>query len=325
MNNICIYFKHSPERDRFVRGDRFLRPLVRNLMRRKKMGGVEKVFYNLCNSFRQLNVNYTVNLPFEQLKDNDAVIVLGAGKHGLNGYNRANKIIAGIGLMTHPSEWPTLFQDYPVVKYLQHSTWANNVYIPYFGEENCEKWFAGIDTEKWMPENRQNKEIDFLIYNKIRWNKDFYAESLKIPIINMLEQEGLTFCEINYGTYEEIEYQKLLRKSKAMIFLCEHESQGFACCEALSMDIPVFAWDQGFCLDPNRFAWNDPVIPATSVPFFDDRCGLTFRDFKEFEQKFDIFRKRQIENDFKPRQFILENLTLKKSGLRMLDILQEVY
>ena len=64
-----------------------------------------------------------------------------------------------------------------------------------------------------------------------------------------------------------------------MIFLCSHESQGIACQEAMSAGVPIFAWDPGFCMDPERFLWGDPVIPATSVPYFDERCGLRFRDF----------------------------------------------
>jgi glycosyltransferase involved in cell wall biosynthesis len=251
------------------------------------------------------------------------LVVLG-GPNVLEGYNKPNKIVAGIALMTHPSEWPNLCEQYPIAKYLQHSKWAKNIYVPYYGTEVCDTWFAGIETEKWIPV-QQKKTIDVLIYNKIRWEQDHYNEVLKNPIIKMLEEKGLSYQEIIYGQYKESDYHTLLMNCKTMIFLCEHESQGFACCEALSMDVPVLAWDQGFCLDPNRFKWNDPIMPATSVPFFDDRCGEKFVDIEEFKEKLPLFLSKFAQEKYSPRQYVLENLSLAKSGERMLDIIDLTY
>ena len=109
-----------------------------------------------------------------------------------------------------------------------------------------------------------------------------------------------------------------------MIFLCEHESQGIACCEALAMNVPVLAWDNGFCLDPNRFKWSQPVIPATSVPYFDERCGMKFKNLQEFDDRFTMFINRVIENKFEPRAYILENLTLQVSAKKLLKIINTV-
>ena len=110
-----------------------------------------------------------------------------------------------------------------------------------------------------------------------------------------------------------------------MIFLCEHESQGFACCEALSMNVPVFAWDQGYWLDPNAYAHGNETIKATSVPFFDKNCGMRFSDLKGFGDNIDLFLQKATKGDFQPRNYILQNLTLKKSAERMLEIIAEVY
>ena len=110
-----------------------------------------------------------------------------------------------------------------------------------------------------------------------------------------------------------------------MVFLCEHESQGFACCEGLSMDVPVFAWDQGLWLDPGRFKWNDPIVPATSIPFFDSDCGMSFIDYLDFENKINQFWEKVINHEFKPRSYVLANLTLQKSAQKMLTIINKVY
>lgn len=321
---IHIYFKKPPEEDRFVKGDRWVRPIIRRIIRGKKIGGVEKVFVNLCKGLDLLKVPYAVNSDFRKIKPHDKVIALGVGKHALKGYNRSNSIVAGIALMTHPSEWPSLLTDYPVVKYLQHSSWATKVYTEYFGKTVCAMWPAGIDTYTWTPDKGQVKDLDFLIYNKVHNKQTNYAQTLVKPIKDLLEKKGYVFEEIFYGNYKQTDYRKLLHRSKAMLFISEHESQGFACCEALAMDVPILAWDNGFCLDPNRFKWNAPIIPATSVPFFDERCGDRFKNISEFEKKLVPFVEQINSKAFQPRDYILENLTLEKSAHRMLEILEEV-
>lgn len=326
-SRLCLYYRFEPERDRWIPGDRFIRPLVRRMVRGKpRLGGVEKVFVNLCLGLDRLQVPYEVNLPFHKLRDGDRVGVLGRGRFSLEGYDRPNPIVAGIGLMTHPSEWPSLCEEYPVVKYLQHSDWATDVYRPYFGEK-CERWPVGIDTDRWRPDSEVNKEFDFLIYNKVRWNSEKYERELVGPIREKLQRLGLRFKEIRYGFYEEEDFRKRLGECRAMIFLCEHESQGLAYQECLATNVPVLAWDQGFCLDPNRFQWGTPVIPASSVPYFNFCCGERFKNLDEFDDKLEPFLDRLRTNKLHPRDYILENLTLEKCSadfLRLFDNLVPV-
>ena len=321
MSRICLYFIREPERDRWILGDRYIRPFVRRLVRGKpRVGGVERVFVNLCLGLDKLGIKYEVNLPFNQLKNSDKVGILGRGLNCLNEYDRPNPIVAGIGLMTHPSQWATLCEDYPVVKYLQHSEWANNVYKPYFGDDRCGIWAVGIDTDKWQPTGGQ-KTIDFLIYNKIMWDYENTSQDLLVPIKQLLSQRSLTFQELRYGSYKPEEYQSALSNCRGMIFLCEHESQGIAYQECLSSDVPILAWDQGECLDPNRFAWGSPYIPATSVPYWDDRCGVKFQGIHDFSSQLDAFLDKLKSKKFSPRDYILENLTLEKCAQNFIEIL----
>jgi len=309
---INLYYKKPPLGYKYFPGDRYVFNALRSLVSAKKASGLDKVFVSLCKGFDELSIHYTVNLPFNKVKPGEPVVVLGLGELALKGYKQPNPIIAGIGLMTHPYDWPTLMQDYPVAKYLQHSAWVNEIYVRYYGRENCGLWPAGIDTIEWSPQEPPRKKKDFLIYNKIRWDHENKYVKLRNPILKKLDDLGYTYHEIIYGQYAEADFRRLLQQSKAMIFLCEHESQGIACCEALSMNVPVLAWDQGFWLDPNRFAWNDPVVPATSVPFFDERCGMTFVDFEAFNQTISSFYSKVQNNEFAPREYILCHLTLKK-------------
>ena len=229
--------------------------------------------------------------------------------------------------MTHPNEWPGLFYEYPVLTYLQHSQWTKNIYAKIYGDDKCDIWPAGVDTNKWAPSLAKGiQQYDVLIYNKIMWDKARTETELKEPIIKLLIRENISYKEVTYGQYNEKEYFSLLKSSKSMIFLCEHESQGLGLCEALSMNIPVFAWDQGLWLDPQRFSWgeNDPVL-ATSIPFFDENCGMRFNDLKSFENTFQLFISRVQQNQFKPRDYVLANLTLEKSAQKMLEIIGKVY
>jgi hypothetical protein len=322
MSRICLYYRKQPEVDRWLRGDRWVRPLVRRIIRGKPpMGGVEKVFHNLCLGLDRLGVEYHVNLPFKKLKEDDRVGVLGRGRYSLQGYDRPNSIVAGIALMTHPSEWPTLCQDYPVKRYLQHSEWANDVYRPYFGDR-CGIWPVGIDTDTWLPNADNRKDIDLLIYDKVMWNPEVVKPHLSAVIMDFASRKSLVVQSLVYGNYTEREYRSLLGRSRGMIFLCEHESQGIAYQECLSSGVPVLAWDQGRCLDPNRFAWGQPNIRATSVPYFDDRCGERFAGSEDLGEKLSIFMGKVDASAYSARDFIMENLTLKRCAAQFLSFFE---
>jgi hypothetical protein len=325
VSRICLYNRIAPETDRWLPGDRFVRPAVRRLVRgRPRVGGLNKVLLNLCRGLDAIDTRYVVNLPFREVRPDDRVAVLGRGRYALAGYRLSNPVLAGIGLMTHPSEWPTLFEDYPVSLYLQHSAWTRDVYAPYFGDRCC-LWAAGIDTERWRPGAERQKQYDFVIYDKLRWNRDDRVRSLLAPIRRELMRRKLSFVELKYGEYTEERYEDILRRCRAMIFLCEHESQGIAYQECLSAGVPILAWDQGWYLDPERAIWKQADIRATSVPFFDARCGLTFRGVEEFAEKLDIFIDRARSNTLAPRDYVVEELSLEKSAHGFLALLERVY
>ncbi|MBF0155198.1 MAG: glycosyltransferase [Magnetococcales bacterium] len=327
MSKVCLYFIQQPEKDRWIRGDRHVRPWIRRLLRGPgRPSGIERVFLNLCHGVDRLGIPYVVNPPFGDLKRGDRIGVLGRGRHCLDGYDRPFPIVAGIGLMTHPSEWPTLCDDYPVVRYLQHASWANDLYKPYYGDR-CALWPAGIDTDSWQPTESRRKDTDFLLYNKIHWCINERRIELLDPIKKILQKQGLSFLEIRYGHYRPVEYRQALARCRAMIFLSESESQGIACQEALSSGVPVLAWDPGECRDPLRFQWGVPHIPASSVPFFDERCGMCFPHSGAFLETLGCFLCTLQSGRFAPREHILERFTLEKSAtqfLSYLDAAQEV-
>jgi hypothetical protein len=154
------------------------------------------------------------------------------------------------------------------------------------------------------------------------WNRDVVRPALFNAIGESISRRRLLVEHIRYGSYTEREYRTLVARSKAMIFLCEHESQGLAYQECLSCDVPVLAWDQGWCLDPNRFVWGQADIPATSVPYFDGRCGERFSGSEDFDDKLSLFLDKIQRFAYRPRDFVVENLTLTGSAQRFLSFFE---
>ncbi len=98
--------------------------------------------------------------------------------------------------------------------------------------------------------------------NKIRWEHTGFQAALIDPILETLKSKGLLFEIIRYGEYRPEEYQAKLSRCKAMIFLCEHETQGLAYQQALSCNVPVLAWDRG-----DGYWQKDPAYYPEKVKF----------------------------------------------------------
>ena len=318
-----LYFRKPKRQSRWIHGDQYLRNFAASVIgtiQPRPIGGVERVFLNLCKGLDQIGISYRVNQSFDTISSSDKVGILGLGRASLEGYTLDNQIVAGISLMTHPAEWPDLCEQYPIRTYLQHSEWAADLYRPYFGNK-VDLWAAGIDTQTWKPPPRQQKKSwDVLLYNKVRWNHDKVDAELVQPIRNAMIEAGASFVELKAGSYRSDDYLRLLHACKSMVFVCEHESQGLACQEAMATGLPIFAWDQGFCLDPNYLIWEGGrPVPATSVPFFDERCGDRFSDAADFVRKFHNFLLSVRHGEYMPRSYILEYLTLESSAKHFLE------
>ena len=322
-SRVALYFRGLRETDRWIPGDRYVRPIVRRVLRgTPRVGGVGQVFVSLCKGLDELAVKYDVNPRFSTLRAGDRIAVLGRTRDILQGYTHPFPIVAGIGMMTHPSEWPTLCDEYPVVTYLSHSEWVNRQYVPYFGER-CALWPVGIDTTEWQPAPVVNKSLDFIVYDKIPRIDDVPFDALLATTRSALMQRGLSFETVRYGQYEAEGFRNTLARARGLIFLSPHESQGIACGETLASGVPVLAWDPGRWTDPNRLAFGEPDAEATSVPYFDDRCGVRFQSREEFSAALDVFIARRDAGVFRPREYILEKLTLAGSARKFLDYLDE--
>jgi glycosyltransferase involved in cell wall biosynthesis len=272
----------------------------------------------------RIGIQYRVN-DYQYIKKNPHQLACIVGKPCvLDKIEWKNPILFGAAIYAHPVDDPHLLLRLPVRKVLVPGPWMKDMYKPFWGDA-VDAWPVGIDTDFWRPSASEQKNIDVLLYDKVRWEHDRYEASLIRPIRSALRESGRSVIEIRYGFYREEEFRQALSRTRTMIFLCEHETQGIAYQQALSCAVPILAWDRGgYWQDPNYYPNRVRFSPVTSVPYWDERCGKRFSNITEFELVWNRFWNDASANCYKPRDYILENLTLERCAGEYLKMAQQL-
>jgi len=195
-----------------------------------------------------------------------------------------------------PSKW---MRD----KYRTQLDSKHNVYI----------WPVGIDTNHFVP-GQKDKKIECLIYYKFAPLGISRGVNLK-KLLRKLIDDNIIFKEIIYGKYDEKELIGVAQSSQFCVVISGTETQGIAYQEILSMNVPMYVIDYNIT---HQFKPNE-CPGATSAPYFDDRCGIKHSDLSRFDEFLDRI------NEFSPREYILENLTLKKCASEYLSLLEKCH
>ncbi len=322
MSKCINLFYEEPDPDRWFPYDRYPRKVIRRIVRGKtKPGGQTRVFLNLCAGLDKLGITYRVNdYRYIQRHPDEVACIIGK-HHVLDKIKWQNPILFGAAVFSHPCDDPHLFERLPVRKMLVPGEWMRQMCEPYYGDRVL-AWPVGIDTDRWKSTPNEQKDVDILLYDKVRWKHDEYAKKLIDPIQSYLDKRNLKVKTIRYGFYKEEEFRKLLDRCKSMIFLCEHETQGIAYQQALACNVPILAWDRsGYWQDPSYFPHKVKFEPVSSVPYWDDRCGVKFQGIDDFSNQLDIFLDKLNSKKFSSRDYILENLTLEKCAQNFIEIL----
>ena len=260
------------------------------------------MFLNLCAGLDMIGYPYRVNDFRYALSHPDESIGIIGKPHLLDMVTWRNPIIFGASVFSHPVDDPDLLLRLPVAKVLVPCEWVRAMFEPHY-HDSVLSWPVGIDTHTWNCELNEAKDIDVLVYNKVLWNRESCESHLMLPILAELESRGLRTRVIRYGQYVEKEYRKTVKQARCMIFLCEHETQGIAYQQALSCNVPILAWDRGGCWqDPSYYPTRVRFEPVTSVPYWDDRCGMKFATVEEFRLQFDLFWGNVKAGYFEPRR-----------------------
>jgi hypothetical protein len=201
--------------------------------------------------------------------------------------------------------------------YVQPSEWASNVwkYDPICKNIKIETLPFGVDVDKFNEIKPIKNRNEVILYYKAR-----HPDDLNI-ILNFLKSNNIEPKIFNYrARYDENDYIDSLHNSKFCIWVDAHESQGFALEEALSCNVPLLVWNVKSMNQEHDSSYSD--ITATTIPYWDDRCGEYFTDVQQLEITFNKF----ITNlpNYKPREYILENLTFEVCENKLIDLVNKI-
>lgn len=312
--HILLFYKEH-ETDRFVPGDRYLKRLVRPLYDRlhhkQKVTGFGVSFNMLYRGLTEAGYIVHRNDYALARANPDYPVGIVGGPILLKDWPLSNPAILGPSIYDQPGQAPRLFEDGRFKRYVCLADWMYDLFETVY-RGRCVKWYAGIDTHAWPDLSGEIKDLDFLIYDKVRWDHDHYQHSLIDPVLRDLDARGLTYELIRYRFHDHETFKSLLGRARGLLFLCENETQGIAYQEAMASNVPVLAWDRGYWADPQWKPYMDAAPWASSVPFFSETCGERFTDMDDFVAKLDRFIERR--ELYRPRTYVTHHLNIAQSG-----------
>lgn len=278
-----------------------LRSAARAMWRRSRGKQVNTGFYvafmALIDGLRQLGCDVRIN-DFAAARARPSYPI------GLAGYpsvleqaDLPNPTIFGPGDPGYPDTAGAWARQDKVGYVIQPSPWFVDYYRPYCGDKMlcCP---VGIDVAALEDTATTAKTVDVIIYDKIRWHRETLVHAVRDRLVAALTAQGRTYRILEYGKHTQSMYFAALREARSMAFLCEHETQGLACEEAMALNVPVFAWEEGRLVDPRQLPFARDDLRVSSVPYFDDSCGVTFTtatledDFAQFWGRVSSFESR---------------------------------
>lgn len=295
------------------------RTAYRGMRRRQPYTGFYTAFRNLRQGLHSLGHEVHVN-DFAHARRNPSQPIGIAGFPGV--YDRVrlpNPAVFGPGFVPPPHEVEAVGARCNIRIFTVPSEWACRIWRPTLGDR-VRPLFAPIILSDWPDVSANDKTNDILIYDKIHWHREDLVPRVSGRLQAHLERKGLTSQVLRYGAHHIADFRSALARSRAMVFLSQHETQGLAYQEAMASGIPILAWNEGRLMDPAERGIAPADLTVSSVPYFDARCGLTFTE-PQIEERFDAFW--DARRDFRPRDFVAEELSPERSARIYLRLLEE--
>jgi hypothetical protein len=268
------------------------------------MNGPHKVVDNLIKSLNQEKIEYAVN---KEIYKNNFLLQYDWTGHVKHSELDLENCIIGPqiwmfdehvnDLRLNPSYYKSLITP---------SQWVKDLYVNKFDfpENKISNWPVGIEEFN----NIREPNYDCLIYFKRR-------DQSELDVVKkFLVSNGLSYRMVEYGGYSEDGFKQLVNSAKFCFLINGTESQGIAVQEIMSMGVPIIAWDIKEWLDQGE-AYR---VPATSIPYWDERCGEVFFSKDELEETFSKFY--ATINEYDPKSFIRDNLSFSKTVEQLMEI-----
>ena len=270
------------------------------------MNGPHKVVDNLIKSLDQEKIEYAIN---EEKYEHNFLVQYDATAHEKHSKIEQDTTIIGPQVWMFDGYGQFLIENQNFYKkIIAPSEWVKNKFITKFNlpEDKLSVWPVGIEEFN----NIREVNYDCLIYFKRRDQSELDA------VKKFLLSNGLSYRMVEYGTYGEDGFKQLVNSAKFCFLINGTESQGIAVQEIMSMGVPIIAWDIKEWLDQGE-AYR---VPATSIPYWDERCGEVFFNIEDLEVTFSKFYATLDKYD--PKAFIKDNLSFECSVKTLLDILR---
>ena len=270
------------------------------------MNGPHKVVDNLIKSLDQEKIEYAIN---EEKYEHNFLVQYDATAHEKHSKIEQYTTIIGPQVWMFDGYGQFLIENQNFYKkIIAPSEWVKNKFITKFNlpEDKLSVWPVGIEEFN----NIREPNYDCLIYFKRR-------DQSELDVVKkFLVSNGLSYRMVEYGTYGEDGFKQLVNSAKFCFLINGTESQGIAVQEIMSMGVPIIAWDIKEWLDQGE-AYR---VPATSIPYWDERCGEVFFNIEDLEVTFSKFYATLDKYD--PKAFIKDNLSFECSVKTLLDILR---
>ena len=270
------------------------------------MNGPHKVVDNLIKSLEQEKIEYAIN---EEKYEHNFLVQYDATAHEKHSKIEQDTTIIGPQVWMFDGYGQFLIENQNYYKkIIAPSEWVKNKFITKFRlpEDKLAVWPVGIEEFS----NTREPNYDCLIYFKRRDQSELDA------VKKFLVSNGLSYRMVEYGSYGEDGFKQLVNSAKFCFLINGTESQGIAVQEIMSMGVPIIAWDIKEWLDQGE-AYR---VPATSIPYWDERCGEVFFNIDDLEVTFSKFYATLDKYD--PKAFIKDNLSFECSVKTLLDILR---
>ena len=270
------------------------------------MNGPHKVVDNLIKSLDQEKIDYAIN---EEKYEHNFLVQYDATAHEKHSKIEQDTTIIGPQVWMFDGYGQFLIENQNYYKkIIAPSEWVKNKFITKFNlpEDKLAVWPVGIEEF----DNIREPNYDCLIYFKRRDQSELDA------VKKFLVSNSLSYRMVEYGTYGEDGFKQLVNSAKFCFLINGTESQGIAVQEIMSMGVPIIAWDIKEWLDQGE-AYR---VPATSIPYWDERCGEVFFNIDDLEVTFSKFYATLDQYD--PKAFVKDNLSFECSVKTLLDILR---
>lgn len=175
----------------------------------------------------------------------------------------------------------------------------------------------GVDTDRFNQTNKKRENV--ILYYKSRDPNEFNF------LLDFLNSKSISYRLFSYQKrYSEQEFLDYLKSCKYGIVLDAHESQGFAIEEMLSCNVPLLVWGSTLRRQeyPYKINYQNLKSKVTTVPYWDDRCGVLFHDAHMLSKSYETFINRI--DTFRPREFVLESVSYEACVKKWNKLLQEI-